>query len=64
MQSASGSVSRTVSAGGGGDLSIERTVVLDRWWFEADSIDDLRRLAESEDRVADDAFQLACFGTP
>lgn len=64
VQSASGSVSRAVSAGGDGDLSIERTVVLDRWWFEADSIDDLRRLAESEDRVADDAFQLACFGTP
>ena len=64
VQSASGSVSRTVSAGGDGDLSIERTVVLDRWWFEADSIDELRRLAEAEDRVADDAFQLACFGTP
>jgi hypothetical protein len=53
-----------VSAGGDGDLSIERTVVLDRWWFEADSIDELRRLAEAEDRVADDGFQLACFGTP
>lgn len=64
VESASGSMSRTVSTGGDGDLLIERAVVLDRWWFEAGSIDDLRRLAEAEDRAADDAFQLACFGTP
>jgi hypothetical protein len=64
VENASGSVSRAVSAGGDGGLSIDRAVVLDRWWFEADSIDELRRLAEAEDRVAEGSFQLACFGGP
>ena len=62
VERASGSVSRVVSTNGDGTLSIERTVVLDRWWFEADSIDELRRLAEAEDRMAEGAFRLACSG--
>lgn len=59
-----GEFSFQVRAGPEGAVEIESTVALDRWWFAAESAEDLRELSIAENRASRKTLRLRCGQDP